>query len=710
MLSLFVLIMNSCGNAFMMSFINSYVGEVEAGGATNRLQTFFYQFVFMNSAFTPLYSIFPVAPLILTLSYFTSIAILAGLNVIAHLCHKNQIARNAEKPDDITRLPFGLHDSETFIKAINLFANNASRPINALYVAGLFAAAFYGSSVMVIASISMLSLNYLYQHGWFPSFVEKPYFFFCAILLVAATFGMDSWVGLGFTVVNLSYFIYDYVQTNIRGVQSASSQFPIATKEHQVSLKSAPDKTLRNVMRLIDELKHKPIRPTYNHFQESGVLTNRLLGNRPKLTRQELEEFITLFDELDFNKKSLRDTILNEMVSHDKFNQKSQHDLILDLGLIPDRLKGCSREELKFSSFTADPVDIRIAYLRQEIKIMVERLSVYDYKGLTADRMGALYGHARIILNYLKNSDDQQNKEAILLSLALRTGSQCTRAYLDEFTSLNHQYSISENQKLTFSERAVFAALELRTRRFSDYYFEAMPKLRRLFPSLFFLSTDITEYHNFENFALTLGPYFHLRNTSLSLRVRDLSDFIMEKFYFYLFKHASSITNEKLLFSDYYNEDSLVQEVLKGDGYFGSLLVDWCNAIDPELYSAVFLDECLFPKGTDDLDIQTLARLMLVDLNIVEYTEPYMHEVEDEPHVESMACLRTLQKPFHGLAAQSSINLEVAESHVSVEQPAQNGMARHYAFFNPSASAETAATGRAAAFDTSCPDSVSFFH
>ena len=103
MVSVLSLIMQSCGTAFIMSFLNSYVGEVEAGGTTNRVQTFFYQLIFIISAFTPLYSIFPVVPLVLTISYMTSIAMLAGLNVIAYLCHKNQIARNAEKNDDIKK-------------------------------------------------------------------------------------------------------------------------------------------------------------------------------------------------------------------------------------------------------------------------------------------------------------------------------------------------------------------------------------------------------------------------------------------------------------------------------------------------------------------------------------------------------------------------------------------------------------------------------
>ncbi|MFY7697982.1 MAG: hypothetical protein ACOVQX_04075 [Legionella sp.] len=604
-----------------MSFANSFANEVEAGGTTYRLQTFVVQSMALMNAFAPLYVIYSMIPVNLNLIFYSGVLLLAGLNRIAYLCHKNQIARNAEKFDDIVSFPLGLDESSFFIKLIYFLSNHASRAFYGLYLVGLGIAFYYEATVMVAASLAMLSINYLYKHGWFPSWLESSYLFFTSFLLIGATFGIDSIVGITLSTINIVFMLYDYVQTHIRGMHSATSQFPIATKEHLITVNKDPDLSpeirLEQVNNLINRFKYKRIRPTFNHFKQSSELTEKLLGYSPKLTPQELQEFATQFTQLNFNKPDLRDLILNEMVSHDRFNQLTEHEHMSQLGLIPDNDRDNNNAESNVAAFNIDPVDVRIAYLKQEINLMITRLSVYDYKGLPADRMAALYGHARSLLNYLKTTANEQEKEIILISLALRTGSQCTRAYLDEFTNLNHQYGLLSNH-LTLHERAIMNAQDFRTARFNDYYFHFMSVVIKNHPVTIFKSMfDSTDYHNFESFALALGGYFYLRNTSLSIRIRNLLDIVVEKYNYHMLRSVG-----QLLFADYYNETSLVNEILNPSGCFGSLLFDWCATIHPELYAMIFLDNDSMPRIGNHPEIHTLAKLLLVDLGIAEYTDP----------------------------------------------------------------------------------------
>lgn len=591
--------------------------EVEDGGATSRRRTFLLQSVFFMYASVPLFILFPVAPIALTASYYGAFVSLGLVNYLASICHTNQILRNAGEEDKMTKLPFGLHHSTSLTKFVLFLGNNASYGINTLYLITLTASGFYGAHLFFGASVGMLAVNYFQQRGWFPAILEKPYFFLTTILLIAANVQLDTWYGLALLTANVGFFIWDYVQTHLRGAQSASSQFEIATPEHHVSLgdtlKDVPENQVINGAKAITHVfKQQNIRVTFNHFRQAYVLSDKLLGHHPKMTADELAEYSRLFNRLDFANQTIKDLITNQMVIHDKFGAKSDKDHCNDLGLAQD-----STHE-----------QVCIAYLRKEMQTMVEKLSVPDYKGLTSQQISTLYGHARLLLDYLKTNANSQTKQTILISLALRTGTQCLRAYLDEFTALSHQFSIpNASTELSLADRAVLAAQMVREQQFTKYYYEFIPYLRYFDPLSYLLSNDVNEYHTKENFTLTYGGYFYLQNPSLSIQTRDLTDLIAEKYYYMVFKSLSTAVRLKTLFSDYYNDNVLINEVLEGS-YLSPIFQEWCQSISPTLYDKLVLDE-YYMVDKHNPQVQALAKLMLVDLGIAEFEHPISQVIRD---------------------------------------------------------------------------------
>jgi len=641
-MALFILIINACGNAFMVSWVNSFIREVEEGGATSRLRTFLMQSLFLANATGPIYSIFPVTPIWLQLCFYSGLGFIAGINYLAAICHENQLHRNANEPDKVRPLPFGLHNSPRFSRIVLFLANHLSYAINAIYIGGLIASVFFIPPVVALATGSMLLVNYCFQRGWFPKFLEKTYFFFTSFLMFIGTFGLNSILGMAATVTNVVFFIYDYVQTHIRGKRSASSQYVISTPEHHLSLeKELEDKEPTAVewkMKvLIKELRGRDIRLTFDHFQKSNEVSDKLLGDHPILKDKELKEYETLFESLDFQSPAVRDEIVCQLVVHDNFNAKSDEDY---------------KKEFQLPE-TATHEDVCVAFMKNEIKNMVTKLSSPDYRGLTAEQISKLYGHVRLILEHLQNPDNAKDKQPILMSLALRTGQQCWRAYVDEFTALGHKYAFNSavaKANLSLKERAVLAAQTFRENQFVQYYHEFSNFIKTVSPAHTYLWSDTNEYHTYEAFALNYGAYFYLRNPSLSVSRRDLMDIITEKFTYYVFQWAASKSETKMLFSQYYNQDTMIENIAEG-GILSPIFQAWCEQISPTYYQEMVLDENgIFKK---DLKVRNLIKLMLVDMDLAEFTEPYEPAVEDDMDT-AMSPLFDTPRPQPSLAPMPS--------------------------------------------------------
>lgn len=650
-MEIFFLILNTCANTFMMSQLFAYIQEVEVGGGTNRQQTALFQFIMLANASVPAFSLFETAPLWLTLAYWGGFAVVMGVNTVAAICHKNQIYRNAEQENEIIPLPYDLHLNPKFSWMMLTLANNLSYPILFCYVAGLISAGFYLSPWLLLASASTLFVNYAYQKGWFPKFLENIYFFATTILMTATVFDLKTKVGLVLTFISVAFLAYDYIQTHLRGVNSGSAQYDIAKPEHHLSveevLKDTPDEKVEpTIKKLITKLSPREIKITYNHFQQSWVVSNKLLGNQSILKPSELKEFDQLFHSLDFNSQNLRDSVIAEMLEHDNFQKEDKGKLKKELGLHE----------------TATDEELCIAFLKNEIKVMVTKLSKPDYKGLTAEQVGILYGHVRGILNHIKNPENQADKAPILLSLGIRTGAQCLRMYLETFTELGHKYTFNTKaaqETLTLKERAVLAAQTLREKKFEQYFrvFTKQLKEESAMGAVIygFLYSDNNEYHTHEQFALSYGSYFYLRNPSLSVRRRDLLDILVDKCNYLIFSCANLIPGSRLLFSDFYNAKALTEDVLTG-GLLSPIFQAWCleRSLD---YNDLVLDENLTIKN-NDAKVISLVKLFLVDLDLVEYTEPLK---STETVVSS--------NPFAALFASSQPSSKVTLTDILGSQP-----------------------------------------
>lgn len=453
----------------------------------------------------------------------------------------------------------------------------------------------------------MIVVDQLYQQRWFPSFLETPYFLLSSCLQVAVMFGFSNRFWIGLNLVSVGFFIWDYVQTHLRGVQSASSQFRVASKAHEFSFeKQAIQKPTQKsaLLALLEPFKRAPVRVTFNHFREASVVTDKVLGKAKAI---DFSEYIKAFNALDFQSPELRAFIFDEMAIHDKFHECSYGEHRVRLKLPPE----------------TQEVDVQIAFLKQELAATVQRLNNPSYRALNHQQINTLLGQSRLVLDFLLKTKDADVRKCILLSLAIRTGTHCYRMYIETFAELFHAH-VYKDAPLTLKDKAVLAAQSLREDKFRAYYYEVLPKIRKLQAySLnlgYFLSADKDDYHTYEDFALNYGGYFYLQNQSLSQRVRSLFDVFMDYVNTYGFL---KVIGSNCLFSDHYHEACLIDAVVDGKGKLHLIFKAWCESLYPDAYHDVMLDEDLFPVKKDDVNLRALAKMMLLDLGLVELTQPY---------------------------------------------------------------------------------------
>ena len=594
----------------------SFGQEVAAGGTTNKIWTGFVQLLLIMVSFKPLYLIFPAASLTLNILYYSSIACTGLLTYLASVCHMNQVELNVGDKKNLQKLPFGLHENAGFRHSVIFLNKSLTYLLYGFYASVLGMAVFHGYYLFAAASASMITLDQLYQHRWFPSILETPYILLNSCLYSTLFFGYSSPFSIALSAVSAVVVAWDYVQTHLRGARSASSQFAIGLKDHEWSF----DKTLsrkptnkKTLDLFLENFITKPIRITFNHFRAASVITDQILGKAKKMN---FTDYSQLFNQIDFKNPTVRTLIQNEMVIHDKFNEKTLDERRGELNLSPE----------------TEPVDVQIAFLKREMTYVVARLNNPSYKALNHQQINTLVGQAQLILENTLAMKDEQKKQSILLTLAIRTGSHCYRMYLETFAELFHAH-VATNQPLSLREKAALAAQSVREDEFKKYYYKIRPFLRQYYAATYdlgyLLLEDKNDYHAYELFANDFGAAFYLQNESLSRRFRGLYRIVDDYINTYIFfPLLGAVFKSKCLFSDYYNDECLIDAAVDGKGKLHLIFQEWCNAVYPEAYMELLLDEDLYPVDKKDPKIRAMAKLMLLDLNLVELTEPFKNKIE----------------------------------------------------------------------------------
>lgn len=629
----FSLIVMACSNAFMMSMFSSYEREIVDGGTRNKVWTFIVQMILLSVSVAPLWLIFPGIGFLGSALYYSVLGLSGLVSYIASISHANQIKRNMGQheerealdwsaikwnfkgvltllshffaaQDKLVALPFNLHNNTPFVKVMMFVNQNLLYGFGAIYLTAVVLAGIYLSPIYALAAATMFAVNRCYQQGWFPKFLETPYFLVTTFLMIGYLSGFDSWFNIVTTAASIAFTVYDYIQTHLRGVHSPTSLFPMASKEKELSLERVVGPQCDNKAALVSTLgafrvSARDLNVTFNHFHASYELSERVFANAPQV---DFSEYARHFNQLDFSAPTIKSMILSEMAVHDKFNGESlaHHQQTLKLP----------------ANSSVDT--IYVAYLRSEINHMVNRLTNISYRDLNNQQVNALQGQARHLLNYLNTTQNVNERSRMLISLAVSTGSHCNRIYLEMFSELSQDHYPPVD--LTLREQVIFDAQSVREKAFRTYYFTLSKQLN--LDKVF----DLDDYHTYENVVALFGCNFYLRNSSLSQRVRSLNDFLIEKYYSYVV--LANITK----FSDDYDVAFLLDEVLNGKLH-PSFQV-WCERIYPDCYNEIILDE-YFMVDMDNPNVKKLALLMLLDCGLVELAEPYVPVARSVPPTQN---------------------------------------------------------------------------
>ncbi len=593
-----VLIIGCLVQGVTISVLYGYERELRDGMSTSRFFPWVIQWMSLNLVATPLYVLFPQAALALNLAYYSSLAVISVLNYAFSVFHKNQIRQNSGQDPQLT-LPFDLHNNELFKNIVSALTPRIYLGLGAIYALSLGLTVMLAGAYFSVACIlGAILLDQVYQWEWFPSFLQQPLQLLRLALLSSWVFGFDSWISIGLTTFNLTVFVWNFISIQLRGERSPTCHFNIAEAEHEFSFAETLDdvkpSSSQQLKQLLNHLKPAlSVRITYNHFRDSALATQKLLANAPVLNNA---EYSRLFNKLDFNKPNLRELIVNQMAVHDKFHEKSLEQRRIEFNLPTD----------------CEDAEIHIAFLKKEMEHLVERLNHPSAsRSINHEQRITMCGQARRVLEHLLQHEanvDQQ--ERILLNLALRTGSHCSRIYLETFAEICNSLHF-ETAELSLRERTVLAAQVLRDEQYKKYYYFVMKNLYGFI--------DLNDYHSYENFVAYYGMFFYLQNQSLQNRYPDGIDLLADRGYYYFLKAMG-----QPVFAEYYNEGTLIESVTSG--LLHPLFQLWCEEFYEGAYDQWVLDEYSSVKENAP-DVLALAKLFLLDLGLVELTQPLAENI-----------------------------------------------------------------------------------
>lgn len=646
------LVLSAISDAFIVSQTQAYHKEIVDGGTKNKIWSFTTALLLTPAVLAPLAQLWPDMYLGLYQCVFSAFS--AGVYYIASVAHQNQIYINQGELDKIQPLPFNAHNNKFLMDSTLFLSRNMTKFLIPFYVASLVSCIFFGAPVYGYISLVMYAVNFLNQYGYFPEFLKTPYLYLNILVTTSATFGLTSWLNLALFLAGVTYVIVDYIRCYLYQADSPTAQFAMADPEKAFTVLSIANDdsnaeeqlsslinkhrtykstcatkpaqlrfgfpwesflyaisrmsghNLEEVYKMAQEfLFHEKITPdgvhvTFNHFYESHQLVEKILADAPLIN---YEDYLTLFNQCDFASPGFRDSIANQMVLHDKYQEAAFTDRCAEFG---------------FSSGT-DPVDVQIAYLRREMTYFVERFNNPSYRDLTAQQVAVMHRYVRLILPKIHQLPVAKQND-IILTIAICTGSHCNRIYLETLSSLAEELGCLANDTLTFREQAMLEVQAVRETAFRRYYYHAAKLLKNkhlVFKKLF---EDLDDYHTYELFVKMFGANFYLRNATLTLRYRTTQDVYRDKTV-HMSLSNFHFTDEKMLFSQTYNSEYLVDQVLRPESKLHNIFIRWCREHFPSGYENILYDDdYLLKKGPK---IKALAELMLLDLGILELDDAY---------------------------------------------------------------------------------------
>jgi len=544
--------------------------------------------------------LFPTALATLSVLFYGSLALLGALNYLASIGHRNQIQLNNNQQETLHELPFNLHRNSIFSQWVLFFAHHVTDLMAACYCVGLVACAFSGLYLFAGAATLMLLVDQTYREGWFPKSFNKPYTWITDLLFL--NFLLGNTLSITLNLINFFISAWDYVQLHIYKTRPTNPQFPFASPTHE---QTPLPQHLHELESLLSTMNKRKTQVTFDHFEEANDVSNSLYTHVPTV---DFNQYLHLFEQLDFSSQALQNKVMHEMNEHHKYSEKSHKTHALELNLPTE---------------TSIP-EIKIAWLKREMNLMAHRLKNPSYRDLSHETMATMHGQASYLLAYLNEAHDKVKKENILLTLALQTGSHCNGSYVDTFADLNQHYTTFHPTPLTTRERVILAAQSIREEQFRAYYYAIMTQLQHHLPVSQLLWDDIRDHYTYEYFVTQFGSFYYLRNPELQTSQRTFSDIIHNTAWYYLLstdtiKHVL----KKSLFSDYYNSETLVHEILEGKLH--EFFRTWCEETYPGSYDAFVWDDDNLSVKTKSTQAIKLAELMLLDLGLVESQKETTH-------------------------------------------------------------------------------------
>jgi hypothetical protein len=600
---LLMIVLSACSSAYVVSYYLSKTHAIADGGASNRFWLFLSQTLLLMVAFSPLSLLMPTASSGIALNFYGCVALLGVFNYVASLCHMNQVITNGALNGKLKTLPFDLHLQPRFSQGIFFLSRHITSIMGIFYFMSLAACALSGMYLFTAAAVAMILLDQSFRQGRFPRIFDPFYALMTNILFFNAL--LRSTAAIIFSLANIHILIWDYAQRHIYKVRPAPTQFPLTSAAYE---QIETPQTTHALKSRLNEMKDRKTRVTFDHFEEAYTVSNKLLAKAPSVN---FREYLTLFKPLYISSPSFRENLINEMADHEKYAEKSHEEHRLDL---------------KLPLSTAIP-DIQAAWLTREMTYLVSRLVTPSHRDLTPEAMATMLGQAAYVLSFIKNTRNSSQKENILLSLAVRTGSHCNGAYMDTFSELSHNYGF-EQADLTLRERVILMAQSLREEQFRNYYYKVIPHLQKKHTGLKWTFQDIHDYHSYEIFVSFAGSSYYLRNPALQQTTRNVFKIIGEYGLQYLLSNQELMRGlSRPFFSDYYNSEQLVHDILQGKLH--KLFQTWCETTCPGSYERFVWDAENLSVRKQSPDAMRLAELMLLDLGLVELRElpPYEKEM-----------------------------------------------------------------------------------
>ena len=596
------IILNALTAGFCVSSLYAQEQEVTAGGITNKIWQVFLQYIILINVLAPLSLLYPLVADNLSLIGYGGLLSSALIAYGASIFQSNQRFLQMNEPRKIQKLPYNLHNSKSLGKMLMFVNEYLSTFFVIAYLGGLLLCGLNGFGIYALTSAGMGLFDRIIKRGWLPEFLNAPYRWLMIVLFVNLTFGVTSTLWATLTALFVSFTIWDYVQTHIRGVRSSSWQFPKAEadKTFKLSKFDLHPTNKDELIKLARTLQTYEFKVTYDHFRASHVVTQKILSNAPNV---QFSNFTELFERINFS-ADLLEALGAEITSQDKYFNTPREDHLKNFNLPED----------------ASNNDIYKAYLKTEIAETAERLTTCQSRDLFPEAWIRTKKQARVVLSHLIELQQRAPDDCAraLVDLALKTGSHCNRVYANTFSTLFEQCSEETEAPLSLEEKTSLAAQRSREEAFKKYYYHAVPQIKRDMPIFNIDYADINDFHSFNNFAHSFGQEFYLSNNNGIRSARDPMDAITDWIFFWYLSASNQCFNK------FYNVNSLIKDILNPEHALHTCFKEWCDEHYLGAYNEIILDEDGMPDLENE-DIKRIAIIMLLDLNIIELNRPYEH-------------------------------------------------------------------------------------